>query len=265
MEFSFATTEIKASPIFPIKFSFCTLTNNLQEYQEMVNSANMAGFDEKNSEFLYLNNSRKNEFEAYQGLNLMMSHARGEFLILCHQDILFNEDKLSKLEKCLDDLEKMDKNWAVAGNAGGVHLKKYAKYFVNGRNEKEIVGSFPTKVSSLDENFLILKTQAQLSFSKNLAGFHFYGTDICLVAEFLGYNCYVIDFLLTHKGKGNMDASFFKLKNDIIKKYEQTKKSRLVQTTCDRFYVSNSPLKNWFFNLPPIMTLMKAYFKLFKL
>jgi hypothetical protein len=70
-------------------------------------------------------------------------------------------------------------------------------------------GKFPQLVHSLDENFLVIKTTANIASSEELHGFHFYGTDLCLSALLNQQTCYVIDFHLTHLSGGNIRADFW--------------------------------------------------------
>jgi hypothetical protein len=90
-----------------------------------------------------------------------------------------------------------------------------------------------------------------------------YGTDICLMADILGYTSYVIDFNLTHKSNGNADANFFKSRKEFIKKYDHALRSRFMATTITRFYISG----NWFtalvYNLQPVKFLVRQYYKAF--
>ncbi len=254
--------EIDSRPFYTFRYSVCTLVTDKNEYQEMLNSFYRAGFNSKNSEFLYIDNSCQNKAEAYSGLNALLCRARGEFVILCHQDVLLEYDTIHDLDKWLDKLEQIDPKWAVAGNAGGIRIKKMAKHFVNRFDIKEIEGPKPALVGSIDENFMIVKKKANLSFSCDLSGFHLYGTDICMIAQYLGYSCYVIGFLLKHKGIGRMGKPFYELQNKFILKHSKARKSHFVQTTCTRFYISASPIKRFFFNSPAIMFFARAYFKL---
>src|SRR5215831_4097358 len=87
-----------------IRYSICTIVTRPAEYAEMVNSFRSGGFREPDCEFLYLDNAQGNLFDAYSGNNLFMNVARGEFIILCHQDILLIEDGRAKLDTAIANL-----------------------------------------------------------------------------------------------------------------------------------------------------------------
>jgi len=226
--------------IFQVDFSICTLVNNKQEYEEMMASFVEAGFSLSTCEFLYVDNSGKNQFDAYAGLNIMLQRARGKYVILCHQDILLNVDKRDKLEQRIAQLDTLDAKWAVAGNAGaaGPNYIVYKVAYPDGTIENK--GKFPLKAQSLDEHFILVKNIAGLSFSNDLSGFHLYGADICLQAAAKGYNSYVIDFQVWHKSRGNPDKSFHQCKENLIRKYNRLFRARWVQTTTTSFYLSGS-------------------------
>src|SRR5690606_18517163 len=133
-----------------------------------------------------------------------------------HQDILLNFDKRKELEQRINELDARDPQWAVAGNAGAAGLNHIVYHISYPGGTTQYKGTFPLKAQSLDENFILLKNSCGLSFSMDLAGFHLYGTDICLQAAGKGYHCYVIDFHLLHKSRGNPDASFEDLQKRLI-------------------------------------------------
>ncbi len=101
----------------------------------MVESFVSRGFTPDDCEYFYIDNSRighrppthavpgpaeSNRFDAFRGYNLFLSEARGEFIVLCHQDILLLEDGRAELEQRLCELTAHDPEWALCGNAGGV-------------------------------------------------------------------------------------------------------------------------------------------------
>jgi hypothetical protein len=226
----------------PLAFSICTLVNDHAMYKNMVDSFEKKGFQGDTVEYLFIDNATANQYDAYQGLNLLLHNAKGKYVILCHQDVLLIEDNRGTLEQRLNALEKIDPQWAVAGNAGLTDLNGWVVRITDPHHENAALGNFPARVQSLDENFLVLKKSANLGFSSDLKGFHFYGTDLCLQARFRGYNAYVIDFHLQHLGKGNTNAAFYAARANFVKKYSSLLKNCIIQTTCTTLVISNSPL-----------------------
>lgn len=226
-----------------LKYSICTLVTDLEEYQKMKNSFHELGFDDNNSEFIYVDN-KNNKYDAYEGINKLINCSSGRYIIVCHQDIELLDDDEKKLDFLLNELYKIDSNWSVAGNAGGISLGKLSIRISDPHGKNVKVGNFPQIVNSLDENFLILRRDANLGLSHNLNGFHLYGTDICFLAKIRGYNSYVIDFHLLHKSPGNVSNDFFKLRKDFISKYQIAFKPRIIQTTCTNMFISSSRLLN---------------------
>lgn len=122
----------------------------------------------------------------------------------------------------------------------------------------------PLKTETVDENFILVRNEANLTLSSDLEGFHLYGTDICLIADILGYNCYVIDFKLVHKSDGNADEKFDRLESKLIKKYGRALRSRFIGTTITRFYISGSGLLNILGNSMFVLFVARQYYKFFK-
>jgi len=240
---SVGMVEVGQKPLeYKYKFTVGTLVTNLAQYQNCVRSIQAAGFDDEDCQFLYIDNSAQNNHSAFGGLNHILNHAEGEYIILCHQDVLFDFDGRGKLEKCLSELDGVDPAWAVAGNAGGVAMSRLAMRITDPHGDNQNTKNFPQLVDTLDENFMVLKSSNRMAFSADLNGFHFYGTDICLLADVQGYRSYVIDFHLRHLSAGNKSASFFKNENELTAKYARAFRSRWVRTTCSVIYMSGNPL-----------------------
>jgi hypothetical protein len=256
--------EIDSIQPFTFKYSICTLVTKKDEYNEMVDSFIKAGFEESFCEYIYIDNSQKNKYEAFQGINRFLSIAKGQYIIICHQDILINHDRIDTLERCIEEINKQDPDWAILGNAGGVDYKKNVYKVGHPSGTIHEVGSLPMRVRSLDENFLLLKNEANLALSHNLSGYHLYGTDLCLIAHVIGYHAYVIDFLITHKSHGNADQSFYELKGKFLKKYRSAFKGLFIRTTITRFFISGSGFKSFLYNTKPLEKLVSLYYKTIK-
>jgi hypothetical protein len=223
------------------RFSICTLVTNLGEYAEMVESFREGGFDGADCEFLYLDNSAGNTFDAFAGYNLFLTEAAGDYVILCHQDILLLEQGRAALEQRLAELDSLDPAWALCGNAGGAEAGRVAIRISDPHGADQAIGPFPARATALDENFILVRRDANLALSHDLRGYHFYGADLCIVADMLGRSAYVIDFHLRHKSAGNTDASFYAARRAAIAKYRRAFRTRWIRTTCTTFLVSGLP------------------------
>jgi len=242
-----------------ILYSICTLVTIKEEYQEMMSSFVEAGFDTSFCEFLYIDNTTHNKSEAYQGLNYFLQKAKGKYIILCHQDILICHDKIDRLEQCIADLDQLDPSWAIMANAGASGIKDIVYRLIEPNNVVKRRGHPIQKVTSVDENFILVKKSANLSLSNNLKGFHLYGTDLCIIANILGFNAYVVHFYLLHKSKGNVDTSFYILKNELQLKYQRALAGKYIQTTCTNFYLSSSNTLNALLNMKFTMFFVRNY------
>jgi hypothetical protein len=244
---------------FSKQFSVCCIVNNSDEYAEMQKTFIENGFDD-DCEYLIADNTKENVFDAYEAINLFIKKASGKYIIIVHQDVRAIDNK-SRLLDCLHELERTDKNWAVCGNAGGIHYHESILYISHANQDDITQKKLPQKVKTLDENFLVIKKDAQLSASVDISGFHLYGTDICLLAQIKGYSCYVIPFLVKHLSEGNIkDLRSFE--KSFITKYGQKLHLGFIQTTCTRFYLSNSSEKNIFFNNKVMFFFVKRYFSI---
>ncbi len=256
------TTEITNETTYLFEFSICTLVTRKAEYQEMIQSFVRKGFTTKKCEYLFIDNSDKTTFEAYEGLNIFLQKAQGKYVILCHQDIVIHDSNYDNLIRCIQEIDSKDEAWGLLGNAGGLNLKWIGTHITEGktgivRTEKKL----PLKTITLDENFIVVKKSANIALSNNLQGFHFYGTDICLVAKFLGFNSYLINFNVLHKSNGKKDRSFFEIETKIKKKYHQAFRGKYITTTFSRFYISGNLFGFWILNSKIMLFLMRQYYK----
>lgn len=214
------------------RYSICTLVTDPSEYGGMVESFIRAGFLPEFCEFLYCDNSVSNRFDAYAAYNEFLDASRGKYIVLCHQDIVLAFDGIDALERSIRELDALDPAWALLGNAGGVAPGQTAIRITHADGREHNEGSFPVRVQSLDENFILAKRSANLCLSRDLHGFHFYGTDICQIACSLGLSAWVVDFHLIHKSSGKYDPSFAAAYQEICRKYRSSRRGGYIQTTC---------------------------------
>ena len=125
-------------------------------------------------------------------------------------------------------------------------------------------GHFPMKVDSLDENFLVVKREANLCLSHDLAGFHFYAADLCRIANVIGRTAWVVDFHLFHKSRGNLDDHFYEIRDRFIQKYRRAFRGGVLQAVCTRVHLSGNAFACWLFNPGPRQTLFDRIYELRK-
>ena len=247
---------------YKYQYAICTLVTNWEEYGRMLDSFIVAGFTTDDCEYRYADNTNGNSFDAYQGINQFLQNADAKYIIICHQDILLKFDKRSDLDHRLADLDRLDNNWAVVGNAGTSNLYLESMKITYADMTCVEKGVLPSKARSLDENFLLVKKSANLALSGDLSGFHMYGTDICMIAECLGYTAYAIEFNVMHLSKGKMDTSFYELSNKLERKYSNFFRSRYIKTTVTRFYLSPSYVWRSFMNISLIKSIVRLFYKM---
>lgn len=243
------------------RMEFYTLVTRFDEYREMVKSAKRAGFDKNDIDFFYFDNKNSNDFDGYSGINHAIKFSKAEYIVFCHQDILFNYDGYEQLIRCIDELDNIDSKWVIAGNAGKTQDGKPIRKISDPHGINQTFGPFPSKVISVDENFILINNKYNLACTYQLNGFHLYGIDLCTNAINLGLKCYVIDFHLYHKSAGNIDRSFYESREKFIKVQYERLKRKFFSTTCTSFYVTNNIILNFILNSKIINSLLRRFIK----
>ena len=229
-------------------FSICSIVTNLEEYAVMKQSFESCGFTD-DCEYIIADNTNGNMFDAYRAIAGFIRESQSQYLMIVHQDIRCIDNR-SQLLKCIAAISRLDSKWALCGNAGAIG---YHQDILHINNNGKIVRhtNLPARVNSLDENLLIINRSTPITISSDLGGFHLYGTDLCIIADFLGYSSYVIPFMVKHLSHGNL-KDLDKHVNRFINSYGSKIRSRYMQTTCTKFYLSNSIFKNKVYNFPPV-------------
>ena len=191
-------------------FHICTISNNVAQYTAMKRSFIAAGFDDARCRFTLFDNTRGNVHEPYEAFNRIKTETQERYLIFCHHDVLMSQGQgYEDLVRVLDELSAMDPRWAVVGNVGYNAHGELVGRLTDPWPTPLWKGPLPEPVCTLDENFLLINSSANIQLSPGLSGFHFYGPDLCLNALQRGYQCYVVDFRMEHLSKGNIDDPAF--------------------------------------------------------
>jgi hypothetical protein len=210
-----------------LRYSICSLVTKRDDYESMVASFIAGGFTYADCEYLYLDNCKQNDVDAFAGYNAFLLRARGKYVILCHQDVALLTDNRERLDHLLEQLHQHDVSWGVCGNAGADFSGSNVIRITDPHGSNTAVGGpFPTRVMSLDENFIVARRDANLALSRDMEGFHWYGSDICIIADILGYGSYVIDFHLLHHSAGKTSLEFHRAQQALDWKYRRAFRSR---------------------------------------
>jgi hypothetical protein len=229
----------------PLAFSICTLVTDATAYAAMRESFAAHGFTADRAEYLFLDNTAGNRWDAYAGIPVLLAGARGRHVILCHQDVRLIGDGAAALAERLAALDRLAPCWAVAGNAGRTAQGGWAMRISDPHGEDVRRGALPARVTSLDENFLVLRRDAPVGLSRDLSGFDLYGTDLCLQAALAGRSSWVIDFHLRHLSGGQVGPRFRATQRALEARYAALAAlPRRVPTTCTTLRLPGGPLSH---------------------
>ena len=234
-------------------FHICTIANDREQYAAMKQSFLDRGFTEPACRFALFDNSDGNRFEPYSVFNSVRAETTAPYILFCHQDIRMDRGlDFERIQQLLDELDSRDRRWAVAGNAG-VNEYFQTAWHIHDPNGDWTHGELPAPVLALDENFLVVKTRANVSCSPQLSGFHLYGADLCFNARKNGHTCYAGDFYLTHLSSGNTETEDFRT---AVCRFRQVWNPEFrflyVQTTSTSFFLSRYPFIARLFDHPRI-------------
>jgi hypothetical protein len=178
--------------------------------------------------------------------NAAINQAGRDVVVLIHQDVYLPTGWTAQLQRALVCLNRTDPQWAVAGVWGGRKHGKFTGHLycaglqrVLGRASEEIA-----EVSSLDEVLLIVRKSSGVRFDERLAGFHLYGTDICLEAKARGLKSYAISAFCIHNtnGYGLLPLDFWKAYLFLRRKWNT---ELPIATSCTEITASGWPAIHW--------------------
>lgn len=225
-----------------------TFVTDEGEYEQMVSSFRAAGFGEC-ATFTRLSDASTDPFAAITRVGAVGTHP---YAILCHQDVRLDRGAGSReLFERLDELERLDQDWVVAGCAG-----------VNGRLEvvRRVIDIYgadsdhvtPASVMSLDEIVLILNRRNTPACTPGVTGFHLYGADVCLNALVRGGSAYVIELPVTHQGLGGAKpgyrAAYDEVRRQFVRAWAPRFALAYIGTTVEVIALSRYRVLEWVFS-----------------
>jgi hypothetical protein len=124
-------------------------------------------------------------------------------VVFAHQDVYLPASWPQRLEKAIEQVEKIEPEWAVLGPIGIAVGGKTAGRAWCAAN-RGLVGEAiqaPVPVQSLDEIVLVVRRGSRLRFDESLPSFHLYGTDIVQQARSAGFGAFAVDIPVVHNSK----------------------------------------------------------------
>jgi len=185
---------------------------------------------------------QQNFSSAAKAYNDAISKSRNDLIVFCHQDVIFPEAWLSRLENALDDLTVQDPAWGVLGCYGKTSDgDAWGQVYSSGLGVIGTPVKRPKAVQTLDELVLILRKSSGLRFDERLPHFHLYGTDICLAAAKTGMKSYAMSAFCIHNTQLNLvlPKEFYECCKCVKRMWREYLP---IQTTCVRITRFNVPL-----------------------
>lgn len=251
---------LRSHPTSERTFAVYTFVTDDEQYEAMRRSFAGAGLEPPLATFVKLAGSTRAEggCEPFAAIRRFATTASREYSVLCHQDVRLDQGAgAAELLAALAHLDELDAAWTVAGNAGGTSDLRIVRRLVDpyGVSTSD---SLPIEVVSLDENFLVFNPHRAPRCSPGLAGFHFYGADVCLNAITEGGSAYVIDFPLTHLSAGTFDETYYELRQRFCDVWNPHHRFLYVTTTTDLVFISRSAVLRRLFGSPKVIEWVRA-------
>ena len=136
---------------------------------------------------------------ASRAYNDAIERSANDLIVFVHQDVFFPKGWTAHLRRALGWLDERDPGWGVLGSWGARKGGGFAGHIYS--TGLGVLGqSFdcPLPVQTLDEAVLVLRKSSGLRFDESLPHFHFYGTDICMIAAAKGMSSYAISAFCIH-------------------------------------------------------------------
>lgn len=184
--------------------SIVTWVNKPEQYEQMRKSVRFT------AEFIEVGQECKSMAEAY---NKGTNEANGEWIIYCHQDVIFHD---SNLDRTFDIISLTMPEAGIVGVVGSVGKSMgpwweapqdtWAGKLIQGE-KLQVMRDYSGPAENLDGMFLA--TNKRFVFPEELPGIHFVDMWMCREAEKQGYTNIIISSMIQHLSQGTMDAQYY--------------------------------------------------------
>jgi len=185
------------------RISFVSVVNDFDEAKHNLFASSIA--KSTHHEWIIINNVQNNLSKNICELYVKaQNQASNDLVFFLHQDVYLPDEWEECLYRSLTVLEATDPEWGILGAVGmspGDPATLFGHWSDPHFPETRRVGPPPCEVFCLDELWLGIRKQRNISFDPHLPGFHCYGVDLSLTARTRGLRTYAMDAPTRHKFK----------------------------------------------------------------
>lgn len=129
-----------------------------------------------------------------------LARARHDLVAVVHEDVLLPSGWQQALDTSLDELERADPDWALAGSVGWREDNTLAGHYSDPADYLQLFeGRRFEPVARIDEQLMVMRRSRPLPLDPHLPSIHNLGRDLPLSARAQGRRTYVIDAPTIHK------------------------------------------------------------------
>ncbi|MGA2331877.1 MAG: glycosyltransferase family A protein [Syntrophales bacterium] len=158
---------------------------------------------------------------ASHAYNDAIEKAENDIVVFAHQDVVFPINWAERFLQEFYKIEGSERNVGVVGCIGITKEGNKAGHIY--RHDREFFPShpLPAQVETLDELLVCFRKSSSLRFDVNLPSFFFYGVDICLQSDAMGYKNFAVNAPCFHqaKNRAGLPKEFYESWDFIVNKW----------------------------------------------
>lgn len=123
-----------------------------------------------------------------------------DLIAIVHEDVLLPRGWQATLEASLEELERHDPDWAVAGAGGWTDRGRLIAHLSDPRGYHRTLGDRAfRRIARIDEQLILMRREGRLRFDTDLPSIHNIGHDLANQAAQQGRRSYVVNAPTIHK------------------------------------------------------------------
>jgi len=184
------------------QLSIVAIVNNKEKYKKSRKSLEIQA-GKWSLDFIPVDADKKG-WNAATALNYGIKKSKSDWVVCCHQDVVFPERWLEKFNNVIQSIPD---DVVIIGLVGIMMNGRFTGHIRDPHGHKRWT-PLPAFVNSIDEHLIIVRRNSGILFDEGTPYFHCYGTDICMTAWKKSYQCIVVDLPVVHQSGGTLDEYF---------------------------------------------------------